>query len=57
MENITVFYNAETVYSTDHTQMKVPENLLKKEDFKATYEAAYRIYDTQRTYKNMQQER
>lgn len=34
--------------------MKVPENLLKKEDFKGTYEAAYRIGETVKSYTEMQ---
>lgn len=37
--------------------MKVPENLLKKEDFKGTYEAAYRIGETVKSYTEMQKER
>jgi hypothetical protein len=37
--------------------MKMPENLLKKEDFKGTYEAAYRIGETLKTYSEMQKDR
>jgi len=56
-DNITVYYNAETVYSIDHAQIKVPDTLLKKDDFKGTYEAAYRIGQTAKTYVDMQKER
>lgn len=37
--------------------MKVPENLLKKEDFRGTYEAAFRIGETAKAYADMQKER
>lgn len=37
--------------------MKMPENLLKKEDFKGTYEAAHRIGETLKTYTEMQRDR
>ena len=35
----------------------MPENLLKKEDFKGTYEAAFHIEETLESYKVMQKER
>jgi hypothetical protein len=37
--------------------MKMPENLLKKQDFQGTYEAAYRMGETVKTYTEMQRER
>ena len=37
--------------------MKMPDNLLKKEDFKGTYEAAHRIGETLKTYTDMQKDR
>lgn len=46
MESVHVKYSAETVYHIDHKEIKVPDNLLKKEDFRGTYEAAFRIGDT-----------
>ena len=57
LEDITIYYKAETAYSIEHTQLKVPENLLKKEDFKGTYEAAFHIETTLNEYKIMQKER
>lgn len=42
-DNVSISYNAETIFHIDHADMQMPENLLKKEDFKGTYEAAYRI--------------
>ncbi len=56
-DNIHISYSAETVFHIDHSEMKVPDNLLKKEDFKGTYEAAYRIGETLKTYSQMQKER
>lgn len=56
-DNINVSYNAETIFHIDHSDMTVPENLLKKEDFKGTYEAAFRIGETVKSYTEMQKER
>jgi hypothetical protein len=49
-DNVSVSYAAETIFHIDHTDMQMPENLLKKEDFKGTYEAAFRIGETVRSY-------
>ena len=46
MESVHVKYSAETVYNIDHKVIKVPDNLLKKEDFRETYEAAFRMGET-----------
>jgi hypothetical protein len=57
IDDVAVSYSAETIFNIDHSEMKVPENLLKKEDFKGTYEAAYRIGETVQSYTEMQRER
>jgi len=36
-DNIVIYYKAETVYNIEHSELKVPDNLLKKEDFKGAY--------------------
>lgn len=57
IDNIVIYYKAETVYNIEHSALKVPENLLKKEDFKGAYEAAYHIDETVQQYTTMQKER
>ena len=57
VENVQVKYSAETVYQIDHKEIKVPDNLLKKEDFRGTYEAAFRMGDTIEAFTKMQEER
>ena len=57
MDNIVIYYKAETVYNIQHESLKVPDNLLKKEDFKGTYVAAAHIEQTVKEYKEMQKER
>lgn len=57
MDNIVIYYKAETVYNIEHSALKVPDNLLKKEDFKGAYEAAYHIDTTVKDYSSMQKQR
>jgi hypothetical protein len=57
IENIVIYYKAETVYNIEHSALKVPENLLKKEDFKGAYEAAFHIDSTVKDYSSMQKNR
>jgi hypothetical protein len=50
IDNIVIYYKAETIYNIEHSELKIPDNLLKKEDFRGTYEAAYRIEGTVKEY-------
>jgi hypothetical protein len=57
IDNTVIYYNAETVYRIEHSELKIPDNLLKKEDFKGAYEAAYRIEETVKEYTSLQTDR
>lgn len=57
IEDTVIYYKAETIYNIDHSELKVPDNLLKKEDFRPTYEAAYRIEGTTKEYDKLQKDR
>lgn len=57
IDDIVIYYKAETIYNIEHSALKVPENLLKKEDFKGAYEAAFHIESTVKDYQSMQKER